>query len=147
MEFYLPSIFLLLLAAALTVTLAPNFTPLVLAGFASICLVFAAYNHWSMFWIEYQNMHWASTATAAAPYLVIGSVIVFTVGYIILLFSSGRAPSLSMPPSTIPSPNTSTNFVTRAIGNGLVNTGMVNVGPPTNTAARNILESGLSKKV
>ena len=147
MEFYIPSLFIMIIAAAVCFLLIPQFTPMILAGFATLCLVLAMYNHSSLFWNEYKNMNWASTATAsmASPYLLVGLVILLSVGYIIFLFSSGKAPNLGVPSMNIPSPSTATNFVTRGIGNGLVNAGVSNVAG--NNATRNALESALSKRV
>lgn len=149
MEFYLPSLFIIIISALVAYILIPKFTPMILAVFASLCLMIAVYNHSSLFYSEYKNMNWASSAAAAmvSPYLLVGLVIILSVGYIIFLVSSGKAPSLSMPPNTIPPPSTATNFVTRGIGNGLVNAGFTNVAPATNTATRNALESALSKGV
>jgi len=159
MEFYLPSLFIMFLAAIVSFALVPKFTPMILALFASLCLIFAVYNHTSLFHDEYKNMNWANTATAAmaSPYLLVGLVILLSIGYIIFLFSTGQSPSLSMPSSFIPNPSTATNFLTRGIGNGLVKTGMANTkpanapnaGPPPlpNNGKRNAFESALSKAV
>ena len=148
MEFYIPSLFIMIMAAAVCFLLIPQFTPMIIAVFATLCLVLAMYNHSSLFWNEYKNMNWASTAMAAmvSPYLLVGLVILLSVGYIIFLFSSGKSPNLGMPSMNIPSPSTATNFVTRGIGNGLVNTGVSNISA-NNNAARNALESALSKRV
>jgi hypothetical protein len=148
MEFYIPSLFIMILAAAVCFLLIPQLTPVILSVFATLCLVLAMYNHSSLFSNEYRNMNWANTAAAsmASPYLLVGLVILLSVGYIIFLFSSGKAPNLSMPSLNIPKPSTATNFVTRGIGNGLVNSGVSNVAPENN-AARNALESALSKRV
>jgi hypothetical protein len=157
MEFYLPSLFIIILAAVVSFALIPKLTPMILASFATVCLLLALYNHSSLFSNEYKNMNWASTATSsmASPYLLVGLVIVLSVGYLIILFTSGKAPTLSMPSNTIPPPSTATNIITRGIGNGLVNVGFAKAEPenaspiniPRNTAGRNALESALSKRV
>jgi len=146
MEFYIPSIFIIFLAAAFVFAVIPKMTPVILAVFATLFLFLAIYNHYSLFLNEYNNMNWANSATAAAPYLVIMSVIVLSIGYIILLFSTGKAPNLNRPPPT-PAPDTATNVFTRAVGNSLAATGLLDESPPENTAGRNALNSGLSKKV
>lgn len=152
MEFYLPSIFIIILAAIISFTLIPKFTPVTLAAFAAICLGIAVYSHYSLFQNEYSNMNWSNTAISAmvSPYLLIILVIALCLGYIIFLFSTGNASSIPMPSRNIPPPSTATNVVTREIGNGLVNTGLANVSPvnaPANTATRNALESALSRRV
>jgi hypothetical protein len=148
MEFYIPSLFIMILAAAVCFFLIPQFTPMILAIFATLCLVLAMYNHSSLFWNEYKNMQWANTATASmtSPYLLIGLVILLSVGYLILLFSSGKSQSIPMPSMNIPPPSTATNFVTRGIGNGLVNSGVSNLARENNST-RNALESALAKRV
>lgn len=149
MEFYLPSLFIMILAIIIVLAIIPKFTPVVLAIVASILLVFGIYSHYTLFYNEYRNMNWANNAIAAmaSPYLLIGSVVLLSLGYIIMIFSSGKVPSLPMPSRNIPPPSTATNVVTREIGNGLVNAGVANVSPPSNTAERNALESALSKRV
>jgi hypothetical protein len=151
MEFYLPSLFLILLAAIVAVAFLPRFTPIVLAVFASLCLVLAIYNHASLFTNEYNNMNWANMASMAglSPYIITTVVILLSIGYIIFLVSSGAAPSLSMPSMAIPPPSTATNIVTRNIGEGLVKSGVANVNrnyrPPDNTAGQKALNSVLAK--
>lgn len=154
MEFYLPSLFLILLAAIFAVGVVPRFTPVVLAILASIMLALAVYNHMSIFRDEYRNITWANIASVSglSPYLMTGSVIVLCIGYIVLLFSSGKTNSLNMPSMSIPPPSTATNVVTQGIGQGLVNAGMANVNrnyraatPPANTAGQQALNSALAK--
>ena len=149
MEFYLPSLFIIMVAFIIILAIIPKFTPVVLAIVAAILLVFGIYSHYTLFYNEYKNMNWANNAMSsmASPYLLIGSVVLLSLGYIIMLFSSGKVPSLPMPSRNIPPPSTATNVVTREIGNGLVNAGVANVAPPSNTAERNALESALSKRV
>lgn len=146
MEFYIPSLFILLIAGLFTFLVIPRFTPMILAIIALVCLIFTVYHHRTLFYNEYKNMNWANTATMAAPYLVVGLVIILSIGYIILLLSSGKALSLPQPSMNIPPPSTATNSLTRAIGNGLVASKAANV-VAGNTAERSLLNSALSKGV
>ena len=118
-----------------------------MAIIAIASLAFAVYHHNNLFFNEYKNMNWTNTAGMAAPYLVVGTIILLSIGYILLLVTSGKAPSLPTFSTSIPPPSTATNSLTRAIGNGLVATKAANVAPSINTAQRNLLESGLSKAV
>jgi hypothetical protein len=147
MIFYIPSLFILLLSAVFIFAFVPNVTPDVLAIIAIASLAFAVYHHNNLFFNEYKNMNWTNTAGMAAPYLVVGTIILFSIGYILLLITSGKAPSLPAFSTSIPPPSTATNSLTRAIGNGLVATKAANVSPSMNTAQRSLLESGLSKAV
>lgn len=155
MEFYLPSLILLVLAGIVSVAVFPQFTPVVLATVAILALVAAAYSHYSMFGREYQFMSATSQAATAAPYLLVGAVIMAIVAYILFLVGSGKKLVMTMPSNTIPPPESATNFMTEAIGNGLNASGMANIeknynnaaNNAPNTAQRNALESGLSKGV
>ena len=147
MIFYIPSLFILLLSAVFIFAFVPNVTPVLLAIIAIASLAFAVYHHNNIFFNEYKNMNWTNTAGMAAPYLVVGTIILFSIGYILLLITSGKAPSLPAFSTSIPPPSTATNSLTRAIGNGLVATKAVNVAPSMDTAQRSLLESGLSKAV
>jgi hypothetical protein len=149
MEFYLPSLFIIILAFIVLLWIIPKFTPLGIAIIACILLFIGIYSHYFHFYNEYRNMNWANNAITAmaSPYLLIGVVILLSLGYILMIFSSGKVPSLPMPSRNIPPPSTATNVVTREIGNGLVNAGVANISPPSNTAERNALESALSKRV
>jgi hypothetical protein len=147
MIFYIPSLFILLLSAVFIFAFVPNVTPVLLAIIAIASLAFALYHHNNLFFNEYKNMNWTNTAGMAAPYIVVGTIILLSIGYILLLVTSGKAPSLPTFSTSIPPPSTATNSLTRAIGNSLVATKAVNVAPSINTAQRNLLESGLSKAV
>jgi hypothetical protein len=147
MIFYIPSLFILLLSAVFIFAFVPNVTPVLLAIIAIASLLFAVYHHHNLFFNEYKNMNWTNTAGMAAPYIVVGTIILLSIGYILLLVTSGKAPSLPTFSTSIPPPSTATNSLTRAIGNGLVATKAANVAPSMNTAQRNLLESGLSKAV
>ena len=96
-------------------------------------------------------MTWLDTAKAFAPYVLTGFVVVISGGYILYLLNSGRSQSISLPASTIPPPDTATNFITKNIGQGLSAMGLTPVSK--NAAANanrnrndNIDESVLSKK-
>lgn len=145
MEFFLPSILLIIFAAVLVFAVLPKFTPLLLAVVALLCLVLAVYNHYSLFKNEYKIMTWADTATQFSPYLLSGLVIVLLVGYLLYLTGSGKRVTLPMPSANIPPPETATNFVTEAIGNGLVSTGVANVSPapPSNNVSNSVLSKGI----
>ena len=147
MEFYIPSLFIMILAAIVALVVIPQFKPMILAMFATLCLILAIYNHASLFSNEYTNASWVSTGTLVVPYIIIMFVIVLSLGYIILLVSRGKAPTLSMPSANIPPPESATNIMTRAIGTGLVNTGIANVGPIDNSATKSVFNAGLSRAV
>ena len=157
---FLPSVFLMLVAYLFTITFIPNLSHLVILVGAIAFIAITAYNHYSMFSNEYKIMTWADTARQFAPTLMIILVIALMGGYIMYISTTGKAASLPMPPANIPPPETATNFVTNAIGQGLVAAGATNVNkapnagksanvrtniPIANTAHMGVAESVLSK--
>jgi uncharacterized protein involved in response to NO len=120
MEFFLPSLLLMLIAFLVSVYIVPSFTPAVIAVVAIILLVLGVYNHYVTFSSEYNVMQWADTGRQIAPTLITGLVIVLMGGYIIYMFSSkGGMPSLPSFSAVSPPPNTATNPLTEGIGNAL----------------------------
>jgi hypothetical protein len=127
MEFYIPSLFVVLLAGIILVIFVPRLSPLVLTTLCSLLLVWGLANHYTLFSTEYHNMNWTNTATLAGPYIMLFTVIGLSIGYIILVFTRKRFSAAPSPPMNIPPPETATNYVTRGIGNSLVSTGMANI--------------------
>jgi hypothetical protein len=146
MEFYIPSLLLILFAGIVIVFFLPKLSSMVLLVLSSLLLVWAATNHYTLFADQYRNMNWANTATSAAPYLMLFLVIVLCIGYIFLLFTSrGASPSVQTPSLTIPPPNTATNMMTQGIGNSLVSAGIANVSRGNINRSVSLDESALSK--
>lgn len=127
MEFFLPSFFLLLLALLVIFLVLPKFAPFALAIFAAVALVFAAINHATLFSGDYRMMIATSNLVKYAPIIMIGAVIVFSIGYVFLFLRRGIRISLPDISMKIPPPNTSTNIITRAVGNGLQAAGIAQV--------------------
>ena len=136
MEFYIPSLFIILLAAIFVVLVVPRLSHIVLIVLCTLLLVWGIANHYTLFVTEYQNMNWANTAVIAGPYLMLFLVIALSLGYIILLFTRSRSASQSEERMNIPPPESATNYVTRGLGNSLSATGMADID-----------ESMLSKKI
>ena len=153
MEFFLPSLVLMLSAFLISVYVIPNFTPVVIVIGAILCLVLAVYNHYSTFSGEYNVMQWAESGKQIAPTLITGLIIVLLGGYVIYLYGmGGKMGSLPSPPSWIPHPDTATNPVTHAIGTSLVAAWATNINRnynrnsnAFNTAHRNQAESILAR--
>lgn len=136
MEFYIPSLFIVLLAAIVIVLVLPQLSPVVLTTVCSLVLVWALANHYTLFSNEYRNMNWTNTAASVGPYIILLLVITLSIGYIILLFTRKNFVTNSSRSMNIPPPDTATNYVTRGIGNSLVSSGMATID-----------ESALSKKI
>jgi hypothetical protein len=127
MEFFLPSLLIVIFALAVVFSLFPRMGPFMLAILAAVALFFAARNHLAVFKQDYETMTWTTSAKAAAPYVLVGVVILFSIGYLLFLWGAGKSVNLPMPPASIPPPNSATNIITSAIGNGLKATGLATV--------------------
>jgi hypothetical protein len=160
MEMFLPSVFLMLVAYLFTMMFIPKLSHLVILVGAIAFIAVTAFNHYSMFANEYKIMTWADTAKQFGPTLMIILIIVLMGGYIMYISGAKGTANLPMPPANIPPPETATNFVTNAIGQGLVAAGATNVNrspnapksanvrtniPIANTAHMGVAESVLSK--
>ena len=155
MEFFLPTVFLLLVAYLFTMMVIPKMSHIVILVAAAVFIAITVYNHYSLFADEYKVMTWVDTARQFAPTLLILLVIALMGGYILYISTTGKgSPNLPMPPASIPPPETATNYVTQAIGQGLVAAGATPVNksanvrtnaPVANTAHMNVAESILSK--
>ncbi len=156
MEFFLPSLLIVLLALGLIFAVFPQMGPFMLAIFAAIALVIAVRHHRSIFKQDYETMTWTTAAASAAPYVLVGVVVLFGIGYLLFLWGAGKPSSLPAPPMTIPPPETATNILTSAIGNGLKATGLATVAsarpannrsaasPTLNTAERESIASKIA---
>jgi hypothetical protein len=146
MEFFLPSVFLMLVAILFCVYLIPQMkTPILLVG-STVLLAFGLYSHYATFSGEYRVMDWLNSAKQIAPTILTLLVIVLAGGYIAFMYSSGKAPNLRMPSFNSPPPETATNVLTENIGNGLEAMGATNVArnnAPLNNAAASALSQGV----
>jgi uncharacterized protein involved in response to NO len=128
MEFFLPSLLVMLLAFLISMYMTPSFTPAVIAVVAILLLCFGVYHHYMTFSYEYNVMQWATSGQQIAPTLITGLVIVLMGGYIIYMFTTkGGMPSLPSMSSISPPPRTATNPLTEAIGTGLANIGATSI--------------------
>jgi predicted membrane protein len=128
MEFFLPSILVLLVAAAIVFFVIPRFGPLVLAVVSLILLGIGIYNHYSMFQNEYRLSTWQLGAVVYAPYILIGVVILMIILYLTYLLPSGSSASsnntsanVNVKANTInlPPPETATNVITEGANNAI----------------------------
>jgi len=143
MEFFLPSLLIVLLAAVVGAFFIPQLSSLIMIILCTLLLIWAFANHYTIFAYEYRNMNWINTAVNAGPYLMLTLVILLSLGYIILLFTSGKG-EMAGPSMRIPPPETATNYVTRGIGNSLISSGMGTVSPDRSMSLNN---SAISQKI
>lgn len=130
MEFFLPSVFVMMLAFFVSgYFFVRGSSPITLGIMTLLLILFTAYNHYSFFANEYRIMTWADTAKQNAPTILVALVIVMMIGY--LLFASGiKSSGLNMPPNHLPSEQSATNSLTGMINRGLVATGSATHNSP-----------------
>ena len=150
MDFFLPSLLLMLIAFVVSLYVTPTFTPAVIAVVSIVLLVLGVYNHYVSFSSEYNIMQWADSGRRIAPTLITGLVILLMGGYIIYMFTSkGGMPSLPSFSASSPPPSTATNPLTQGIGNALNAAGATtinrNYNSEINTAHMRNAESQLAR--
>jgi len=145
MEFFLPSILLIILAIGLSVAFVPKLSPFVLVLGSVMCIAIAGYNHYTLFSGEYSVMTWIESAKNFAPILLTGLVILLAGGYLLMMVRGGKTPTLQMPAMSIPPPETATNVLTQNIGEGLKSAGM-SVNRNEGTNRNNSLNASLLSK-
>jgi len=144
MEIFLPSLLVILLAYLVSTMLIPKLSPIILMVSMIALIGFSVYNHYTMFSNEYRVMTWLDMVTSFAPSFMVVLVIILMLGYLIYSFTTGTLGALPMPSTNIPPPDTATNTVTEAIGNGLVNMGAANVRTnPRNNISQTALSQGV----
>ena len=130
MEFFLPSVLLLLIAAAVVFFVIPRFGPAFLAIVSAILLAFGIYKHYTTFGAEYRLSTWQLGLTAYAPYVLVAGLLLAIGIYLLYLLPSSMAantaataPLASIPIvstlANMPAANTATNSVTAGINKAL----------------------------
>jgi len=88
MEFFLPSLLILVLGAFMVFFVLPKFAPLVLAVIALLALILGAYQHYQIFKLDYRMMTWQDGAYTAAPYILVGFIVLYITGFLLNLYKS-----------------------------------------------------------
>lgn len=122
MELFLPSVIVLLLAAAVIFFLLPQFGPATLAIVSAVLLALGLYQHYNAFGTEYRFSTWQ--IASFAPYFLIGGLLVFIAIFLLYTLPVSKpvdiVPQVEMPTiANMPSPNTSTNALTGMINRSL----------------------------
>jgi hypothetical protein len=136
MEFFLPGLAALLIAALLVFLVLPRLGAPVLAVLSIVLLIYGIMSHVSIFYSEYRYSTWQEQLKFYAPFLMIGGVILMSLMYMGFLF--GTQGSSALPASNLPAgTNTAVNSVANAANNAatsVANT-VANVG---NTIANTV---------
>lgn len=123
MELFLPSVIVLLLAAAVVFFVFPRFGPATLAIISAILLAFGLYQHYTTFGTEYRFSTWQMVSFA--PYLLVGGLLVVIAAFLLYTLPVGAAAANTVPNVPLPTvedmppANTSTNMLTQAINKTL----------------------------
>lgn len=153
MELYLPSLLIIALGIGVVFGIFPRLSPFLLSIFAITLLVLAAYHHYSLFKFQYSLQSWMETGKSVAPILLIGVVVLLSIGYLLFSFSSrGVMPSLPTEFRSA-SPETATNGLTRMFSRamrGFSPGGLISKNPSLNITSREaarVAESRLARQV
>lgn len=127
MELFIPSVLILLLAAAIIFFVLPRFGAATLALISVGLLVFGLYQHINAFGTEYRLSALQTGLMSYAPYIMVGGVLLVIGFYLVSLSPFGKAnagttaPSMPEMPSVaeMPNANTATNAVTAGVNNAL----------------------------
>lgn len=128
MELFIPSVLILLLAAAVIFFVLPRFGAPVLALISVGLLAFGVYQHMNSFGTEYRLSTWQQGLANYSPYIMIGGLLVVVAFYLLMISPLGKPTSTAPELPTInemPSPNTATNAVTAGVNNALKGIGNV----------------------
>jgi large-conductance mechanosensitive channel len=136
MQLYIPSIFAVLLAIIVIIGIIPRMSPIIIVSLSIIALVYTANNHYKMFKEEYASISIGNALTAISPFLIVGAVLFFILGYLLYLINRNNTPSL---PAVEPAPSSqsATNPLTYAVSNVLNMTKTLNTKAPNTTKTAN----------
>jgi hypothetical protein len=125
MELFIPSVLVLLLAAAVIFFVLPRFGAPVLAIISVGLLVYGLYEHMNAFQTEYRLSTWQAGLITYAPYVMVGGLLVVIAFYLLSISPWGK-PSSTAPPmpevptiAEMPKAETATNMVTAGVNNAL----------------------------
>lgn len=137
MQFFIPSLIALLIAAIIVFAILPRLAAPILVGMSLLILGFALYEHITLFKSEYQQSTWQNQLKVYAPFVMIGALLLVVFTYFGMLWSSGTslpAPSSPNIPA-LPPANTATNPLTAAVNVGMK--AATNIGNTLGNAAGN----------
>lgn len=124
MELFIPSVLLLLLAAAVVFFVLPRFGAPTLAIVSVALLVYGIYQHMNAFGSEYRLSTWQLGLVSYAPYIMVGGLLVVIAFYLISISPLGAgstAPNMPEMPTINEMPNagSATNMLTAGVNNAL----------------------------
>ena len=86
MQFYVPPIFTVILGLLVVGGIFIARVPVIIVGIISLALlVYTFYLHTTLYGIDYRSMSLGEGVKSAAPFILIGAVILMSIGYILML--------------------------------------------------------------
>ncbi len=124
MELFIPSVLILLLAAAVVFFILPRFGAATLAIISVALLVYGIYQHMNAFGTEYRLSTWQLGLVSYAPYVMVGGLLVVIAFYLLSISPLGAAstaPNMPEMPTVneMPSSESATNMLTAGVNNAL----------------------------
>jgi len=151
MEFFLPGLAALLIAALLVFLVLPRLGAPVLAVLSLVLLAYGVWSHMTLFSAEYRYSTWQERLSGYASFVVIGALIVGALGYLMYIFGtqgSSALPASNLTPTQTAAVNSTVNSVASSLGisNNKKNSGSVleNLGGILNTPSN---KKNLSSKL
>lgn len=117
MEFFLPSLFIFLLAVIVISFVVPRMSPMIIIAMSAVLLGFGVYHHFKLFWNEYKQSTWQDQLRLFAPGIMLTVIIIYVLFSLLMFFTGGSVPVPPMPKIELPPANTATNVITETINN------------------------------
>lgn len=136
MEFFLPSLFIFLLAVIVISFVVPRMSPMIIIGMSAVLLGFGVYHHFKLFWNEYKQSTWQDQLRLFAPGIMLTVIIIYVLFSLLMFFTGGSVPVPPMPKIELPPANTATNVVTETINNIIAPIMPNNNAKPANNTAK-----------
>ena len=134
MEFFLPSLIILILSGIVSFVIIPKISPIIILILSFALLAFGMYHHYKLFADEYRLSTWQEQIRFYAPGVAIGSLVLFILIFVLSLFKHAEVPVPNIPSI---SPVTTTNTFTAPVASAL----------NTVTAAANNMMSNTTRAV
>jgi predicted PurR-regulated permease PerM len=97
MEFFIPGLFIFLIAVLVSFFLVPKATPMTAAILAIAFLTYVVYDHYELFASEYKLNTWQEGLKIYAPFIMVGVIIMYSIYGMVAFFTGGAVPVPSMP--------------------------------------------------
>lgn len=121
MEFFLPSLIVIIIGAIIAFMVLPRFSPLILAIISIALLAFGIYHHMKIFSYEYTYSTWQEQFKSYGPAVMISALMLVIIFYFMYLFGKAGAPAKVNNIGQLPSAESATNFLTETINNTIRN--------------------------